>query len=115
MVYMLARTASSFTASDSLKTLLSIEGLVFATFSITLGFTAATAFGQVFKITPRVLVSIVAGLMTLVAVGAVTAWMEVFCGHFPHSAGEAIPVLIILLGAIVQPAFAWLVWWNVDT
>jgi hypothetical protein len=113
MAAVLAQAASSFTPQDSLRTLLSVEGLVFAAFSITLGFSSPTALGVVSTLSPRLLLAIVAGLLTLMSAGAVVAWIEVFIvGDWPDSLGAVIPVLMILIGALVQPCFAWLVWWT---
>jgi hypothetical protein len=100
--------APSFTSADALRTLLTTESLVFAVFTSAVGLAAATPFGQRFLVSPRRLAFAAASFLTILAIGALVSWFDVFWGDWPGGATN-FSVLCILVGIVAQPVFAWIV------
>lgn len=94
--------------TQSLTTLLSTESLLFAVFSVSLGFGSNAAAYKVTAKTARRVATGAAIVLTLLALGAMTAWVAVFVTPCTtHGFLGWAPALMIALGAVAQPVFGW--------
>jgi len=108
--WLAAATESTATwgPDKSLTTLLSTEGLLFAVFALTLSFGNSSLILGVSADLGRKLAAAIAAVLTVLGIGAVTAWTELFvCSTWPSGFGEWFPVLAIVVAAVAQPMFAW--------
>jgi hypothetical protein len=105
--------AAEFNASDALIALLTVESLLFALFSVAIGLGASS--GTVAGSLTRGLANAGAVVLTILAVGSGTAWVDVFArsNAATHGFSEWCPAVALALGLAVQPAFAWVIARNV--
>jgi hypothetical protein len=98
--------APVFTSKDALAVLLSTESLLFAALNVALVLSAPSAFGSDSWV-PRLLSAAAASVLTAVAAGAGSAWVDLFVvGQFPHGGFAKAAVLLIALGIVAQPVLA---------
>lgn len=100
-------------AGETLIALLTIESLIFAVFSVAIGFgtSARTVVGSL----TRKLACAGAAVLTVLAVGAGTAWVNAFVGSASTTHGFSgwCPAVAIAVGLSVQPVFAWMIALNI--
>jgi uncharacterized integral membrane protein len=103
----------TYGAKDALTLLLTVEGLLFAALSIGVA-TARRELGQVRSRVPFVISLTAVGVITLVAVGACSAWSHIYETHPGAAEATNLEVEgIALIAAIVaQPvlALAFVLW-----
>jgi sterol desaturase/sphingolipid hydroxylase (fatty acid hydroxylase superfamily) len=106
MMSMLQATAD-LAPKDTLSDLLFVETLVFAVFGLSFSFpqselarTKNVALGRRFALWSAVIVS-------LLAIGAVISWCELALENWPGDFSEWFPLVMLAVGIIAQPAFAW--------
>lgn len=95
-------------ASSALTTTLTTESLLFAVFSFTLSFGASSLPSVVVTDVARRLSIAIAFVLTVLGVGAMTAWVEVFVSSGTHGFGAWAPAVAIAVGALAQPVLAWI-------
>jgi hypothetical protein len=97
-------TSETLSAIQSLTVLVTLESLLFAGFNLGLALAVPVAQGRnisqagAYRLALGVAVS-----LTLIALGALLAWWQVFVDHWPTSALRAYQALAIALGISVQP------------
>jgi hypothetical protein len=92
-----------------LGTLLTVESLLFASISVTVGLSAPGGSIRNLQISPRTLASWAAGFLGVVAVAAFLCWTGVFLDHWPDNWRGALVAFIIAAAIIGQPALAWVI------
>jgi hypothetical protein len=100
--------AGDYTFTAALTTLLSLESLLFAAFTLATNMTSPVAgLRRRWPLPPKVIVGSAVVLLTVVAFGAVMAWIEVFVrsGWPERFAGGAIAVAVVS-AAVFQPILA---------
>lgn len=96
------------TSTQALTTLLTTESLLFAVFSVALAFGSSGLTSVVSAGFARSMVKAVAVVLTVLGIGACTAWIEVFVGACTHGFTEWAPAFGIAVGVAAQPVFAWI-------
>lgn len=91
-----------------LATLLTCESLLFGSLAATVSMSASSTLGRRSPISPRVLAFAAAGVVTILAAGALLAWVAVFVdGAWPEGFASGAAVLCLAIGIVVQPLTAW--------
>jgi hypothetical protein len=104
---LMADAGTTFTRESLMTALLTVEGLIFAALSISVGLTASDAFGLKTAVPPAVLAFIATGVLTVIAVAAVLAWTDVLAGdHWPSGTNGRIEALVLLFAIVAQPILA---------
>ena len=99
-----------FAPTDALIALLTIESLLFVVFGVTLSFGTGEQSMTVVAGTARRIAVGVAVVLTILSVGAATAWVDVFLsGASTHGFAQWCPAVAIAVGVVTQPVFAWIV------
>jgi hypothetical protein len=103
-----AAETASFSHGDSLGLLLSVEGFMFAAISlaVTLGVADQTRQPRHPRLDPEALLLGAAGVLCLVGVGALVAWLSIFAGGSYRGHAEAVEAGALLLAVLGQPAIA---------
>jgi hypothetical protein len=105
---MMAATATRFDPTDALTSLLTVESLLFAVFSITLTFGSSGLTKNVTGGTMRRLARATAAVLTVLSIGAGTSWVTLFVGSSTHGFAQWSPAVALAIGVIAQPVFAWI-------
>jgi hypothetical protein len=98
----------AFTSANALTALLTTESLLFAVFALTLGLGANPSARVSLLSSARLLGACAAALLTVLAMGAAVAWGDLFLTDWPDRFGRWFPVVVIGVGVLAQPVFAWL-------
>lgn len=98
-----------FTPSNALTTLLVVESLLFAGFATSLSLTSMATLAISPQRAARGLALGVCGVVTIVAVGAASAWARIFLETWPPRIDDQIPAICIAIGILAQPIVAWIV------
>lgn len=105
-----ASSADEFTSVNALSTLLTLEGFLFGVLNVAIAVTATSALPNRLMSSPRRFAHAAAALVTLVAVGALIAWWDLFIGgDWPKGVGDWAPVVVIGLAIVAQPVLTWAV------
>jgi hypothetical protein len=99
----------TFGSDKALTTLLTTESLLFAVFALTLSFGGNSLSSVVVVDVARKMALAVAAVLTILGIGAATAWVATFLGTdpSPHGFNEWCPAAAIAVGVVAQPIFAW--------
>src|SRR5689334_13847595 len=102
-----SRIDATFTAAQSLTTLLTTESLLFAAFNAGIVLTAPSKGGrQITRTNSYRLAKASVAALGAVASAAAPAWWQVFGDHWPASALRALEGVGIAVGIVVQPVVA---------
>jgi hypothetical protein len=101
--------AMSFTSANALTTLLATESLLFAVFAVTLGLGGSPPARTSLASSARNIAVWAAGVLTILASGAIVAWGDLFLDDWPARFGLWFPSTVVAVGALAQPIFAWVV------
>lgn len=101
-----AAEASELSPTDSLTVAITMEGLLFAAFSVGHKLTEVTEEGRSAFFTQAWFGWCIVGVITLVAFAAGVGWWEVFGSSWPASIGDLILGIGLALGIVTQPIFA---------
>ena len=94
-------------AGAQLSTLLTTEGLLFATFSLASSFISDPSRNRAWPIPGKWIVGLAVGVIAIVATGAVFAWEQVYVeSGFTDDDTIRIAAVAILLAILVQPILA---------
>jgi hypothetical protein len=96
-----------FTSAEAMTTLLTVESLMFAAFSVAIALSSARGAPRRLLPQARSLGGQVAGVLTVLGVGAGVAWLDIFARHGSLTLARGVPAVCIALGIIAQPVFAW--------
>jgi hypothetical protein len=98
---------AGFSKANTLSSLLTTEGLLFAALSISVSLAASSTFGPKTIVAPSMLAFIAAGVLTVVASAAVLAWTDIFAGSsWPAGWNARLEALALLFAILVQPLVA---------
>lgn len=98
-----------FTLANALGTLLTTESLLFAAFTLAVNLSAPTNRVRRWLIPGPLLVAVAIVALGAVAVGAATAWFEIFVvGGFPKQGAERIIAGAVVGAIVIQPLLAFL-------
>lgn len=100
-------------ASDALPLLLTTESLLFAALGVSVALTAPAPGGRAPFVATGRLAGCIAFTLTLVAVGGAAAWLTVFTSPDAHGWGPWLRAGGIAAGIVLQPLFAWLIFFGV--
>jgi hypothetical protein len=93
-----------FTAKDALATLVGVESFLFGALNVAIAASLPTQMGIRVLGSPRGFAIVVAGVVTLVGVGALLAWLDAFLGDaWPEGCLGQATAVVILLAIVVQP------------
>jgi hypothetical protein len=107
-------TVTQFAPTNALIALLTIESLLFVVFGVTLSFGTGAQSATVVGGTARCIAIAVAIVLTVLSVGATTAWVDLFVSNAStHGFAQWSPAVAIVVGVITQPVFAWIIVRNV--
>lgn len=98
--------ATAFSPSESLVAALTMEGLLFAAFSVGYNLTGATMEGRSKFYTQAWFGWCIVTVIALVALGAGASWWELFGSGWPRNFGELLLGVGLAAGIIAQPVFA---------
>jgi hypothetical protein len=102
-------SAGRFTVADALGTLLTVEGLLFAAFALSVTLAGPSERPRAWLIPAPVLAGIAVAALVVVAAGAGSAWERIFVRNgFPVDFSRRIIAIAILTALIVQPLLAFL-------
>ena len=102
-----AATNPEFTSVNALTALLSTESLLFTALNIALALSAPT--GKRLRMKPRTFAIAAAGLLAIIASGALMAWFDTFLRNWPTGWYGVFPAICIAIGIVAQPPIAYLV------
>jgi hypothetical protein len=108
-----ATVTPPFSAATSLAALLATESVLFAALNVGVGFSQRTAKGHRRWLSGRALALSSAGLITVVAIGAATAWWDEFGWPWQHGSAISIEAVCLLIAVVAQPLLAFAIASNV--
>lgn len=97
---------SLLSPADSLTVAITMEGLLFAAFSVGYKLTEPTEEGRSAFFTQAWFGWCIVTVIALLAVAAGASWWEVFGSGWPNNVGELLLGVGLLLGIVAQPIFA---------
>jgi hypothetical protein len=98
--------ASSLSPAESLTVAITMEGLLFAAFSVGYKLTEETEEGRSPFFTQAWFGWCIVGVILVLAVAACASWWEIFGSDWPSNIGQLLLGLGLALGIIAQPIFA---------
>ena len=99
--------STGFTEANILQTYVTMESLLFAGLSAAIALSASSVWGRVNAVEPAWVARFTAGLLLLIAAGAVLAWTDLFGGHnWPDGWNRRLEAIGILAGIVAQPLIA---------
>jgi hypothetical protein len=102
-----ATTPDTFTKGNMLSALLTTEGLLFAALSISVSLSGSSTFGPKTIIPPTALAFVAAGILSVVAIAAGFAWVDLFAGDkWPAGSDARVEALALLFAIVAQPVIA---------
>jgi hypothetical protein len=100
-------TDPAFTKGNLLAALLTVEGLLFAAFTVSVSLANTTIFGSKTIVRPTILASSAAAVLAIVASAAALTWVDLFTRRgWPESLDTRLEILALLFAIVVQPAIA---------
>jgi hypothetical protein len=106
-----AREPSGFSSADAMTTLLTVESLVFAVFSIALALISNLDLAVNAEKSARALTLVSSSLVTALGLGAIVAWGQSFLGEWPSGVATMFPLICIAAGVLMQPVLSWWIAW----
>lgn len=97
--------AVSFNAGNALSTLLTVESFLFGALNVGVALSAGSALGRRMPISPAGLAAASTALVCVLAVGAGSAWWDIY-SDWPDSLTGAIQAVCIAIGIVAQPCFS---------
>jgi hypothetical protein len=99
--------ASAFTDANALSSLLTVESLLFASLSVTVSISGRQRRVPDLPLKPSTLGYLAFALLSLVALGALMAWANIFLDPAPSSFRRWVIAAGLAAAIVAQPALAW--------
>ena len=92
---------------DTFSDLLLVETLMFAVFGLSFTFPESELARHRNVALGRRFAACSAGIVSVLAVGAIVSWCAIALDSWPDDFGEWFPLVMLAIGIVAQPAFAW--------
>jgi hypothetical protein len=99
--------STPFSQANALTALMTAESLLFAVFAVTLSIGAGPTAKQADMRFVRRLAVAAAAVLTLLGIGGLISWCDLFVAEWPGRLAEWAPLVALAVGIVAQPVFAW--------